>query len=162
MEINYWVVFFVTVFLTAYKLVKTANNFSWKKLEDIGIIVIAIPSFVGGLVCVLFNCFSSAVFEIKDNQKHKERDYLFYYTDYKDETHIVVPFTNYLSNASNREVKLSKVGYGKKMHNKYNDEFFPVGVFRSIEGNPDYYFTTPPKYIRSKSSGTVRYIINYK
>ena len=82
MEINYWVVFFVTVFLTAYKLVKTANNFSWKKLEDIGIIVIAIPSFVGGLVCVLLNCFSSAVFEIKDNQKHKERDYLFFYSDY--------------------------------------------------------------------------------
>ena len=73
-----------------------------------------------------------------------------------------MPFTNYLSNASSREVKLSKVGYGKNKNDKFNDIYFAVGVFKSIDRKPDYYFTDPPRFVKAKSSGAIRGIINYK
>lgn len=162
MEINYWIAFLVVFILVAVKLVKSAKDFSWNNSEDVGYLVFGFPIMAGLFACLLLNCFSSAVFEIRDNKKHSENDYLFYYKDYNDEYHIVVPFTNYLSNASSREVKLSKVGYGKNKNDKFNDIYFAVGVFKSIDRKPDYYFTDPPRFVKAKSSGAIRGIINYK
>lgn len=163
MVVNYWIVFFVISILTAFTLVKLlGDDFSWKDRDNVITCIIWFPFTVGVVVCLLLNIFSSAVLEIRDNEEYCKRDYLFCYKDKNDELHIVVPFTNYLSNASNKEIKLSKVGYGEYKHNTYQDKYFPVGVFKRIDENPSCFFEEPPMFVKSRYSGSVVSVISYK
>lgn len=161
MELNYLIIFIVTCIITScIILYLTKEKFSFNYKYILWAFIIS-PGIANFWICSLFYMFSSTVYEIKPNKEYKKSDYILYYKDNKG-VHIVVPFTNYLSNNSNREVIISPIAYGN-YEQKQKNEYFKIGEFKSLVNKPDYIFEEPPLMIRTKNRGGVaRYVLNYK
>ena len=162
MRINYLLVFIITYLYFYYRLVKNNENFSWNDLECVIRNMIIRPICYSGIVCILCYFLSSSVFEIRDDKKYNRKDYLFYYKDFGGYYHMLVPFTNYLSNETNYKLKIYPIYYGspKKMIEK--ELYYKPQEFTSLENTPDYIFREPPSSIRVKNkSSYVKFVLEY-
>lgn len=168
MEVNYIYVFIIATiiaiiynrkefFFTSQKPENEEEQMKSSFTEDLFLLCCPIGLFT----CLFCWIFSSNVIEIED-YKYSESDYFIFYKDFNKNIHIIVPFTNYISNNSNKKLENIPICYGSHDIDDYQNEYFEEYEFSRIRNKPEYFFETPPSSIRIKGSGAVRYLLTTK
>ncbi|MBR5148065.1 MAG: hypothetical protein IKV15_02565 [Bacteroidaceae bacterium] len=166
MKVNYLIIA-IAAFILSFIIwtifdIKYSRMNKDKKLSSVDFKDVFVCSISGPVIaCLFFLIFSSKIYIIKPYKEHSEEHYVLFYKDYKGRSHIVVPFTNYISNESNRNIKIYSVGYGTDKYKKYPTYHYKRNEFTRIEEEPYYFFEEAPHKIRSQSDGGRRNVLDY-
>jgi hypothetical protein len=164
MKVNY-IYLLITIAVTTLVILIVTNIKKKKsgqptcKLGDYFINTFTAVMFIG----MFLRFASSTVIEIINNTKYSEHVYFFYFKDHNGESHFVLPFTNYVSNASNIDVKIYPVIYGRVDNDDVDDdEYICRHEFKRIKNKPQYILEEPAHRVSVKGgvNGTVRYALS--
>lgn len=166
MKVNYLVICIASFILAfvyniivdmRYSRMNKEKKFSSVDFKSAFLVSLAAPI----VCCFLFSVFSSTVYIIKPNKEYSKEQYVLFYKGIQGKSHIVVPFTHYLSNESNRNVIIYSVGYGGAKYETYPTYHYGKNEFTRIEEEPYYYFEEAPNKVWSHGNSARRNILDY-